>query len=405
MSVPLNKQICDLLLDLQGYSATKVQRSQYNNKDCIEIFISKIISASCPKCGMPSPVHDTRTRKILHTSISCCLIVLVLTLRRTNCKKCGIKTEDQDIADGKNRHSKLMGKLVTDFSLYMSNSSIAKILGVNRSTVYRIDKAELEKKAKNYHSRVQATENITIDEIGYKRRHKYATVLTNQEDGKVIDISIGKSKASAQELFKKYEKKLKWLQTVTMDFSNSYISAVTEWWGSYLIVFDKFHFSRLVNRKLEEVRREIQREFEPALLKISKKKDRWLVLTREHNHKESHKVRLKRLQKINKPLYEAYLLKEDLLSIFEEDISQEEASCLLLEWCESVHFTKFKPFKTLANSIKKRLDVILNWFKCRVTNARAEAINNVIRTIIKRAYGFKDFEYFRLKILQCCGYL
>ena len=405
MLEPLKTQICEILLGLQGYFATKIATSNYNGKSCIEIHIRNEKNPRCPQCGNSAPVYDLRTRRILHTAISCCLVVLVLTLHRTKCPKCGIKTESQDITEGNNRHSKLLGKLVTQFSSSMSNASIARIFGVNRSTIYRIDKYELEKQAKTYSELVPPTEKIAIDEIGYKRRHKYATVLTNHEDGRVIDISVGKSKESAKELFKKYDRRLQWLDTVTMDFSNSYISAVSEWWGTHLIVFDRFHFSRLVNRKIEELRREIQRDFEPALLKRSKKKDRWLVLTRKHNHKDLHQNRLEQLRNINKPLYEAYLLKEDLLSIFEESINYDDAKVLLQNWCSTVSQTKFNSFKVLSRTILKRLHIILNWFRQRVTNAKAEAVNNVIRTIIKRAYGIKDFQYFRLKILQCCGYL
>jgi len=84
--------------------------------------------------------------------------------------------------------------------------------------------------------------------------------LTNQEDSKVIDIYPGKSKESALALFKKYSDKLTWLETVAMDFSHSYISATKDYFAEHYIVFDRFHLSQYVNRCLEKVRREIQRD-------------------------------------------------------------------------------------------------------------------------------------------------
>ncbi len=405
MKNPLRKQICNSLLDLQGYSAEQIVEGKFNNRPCIEVYIKKDGLCCCPCCYTVCPIYDHRTRKILHASISCRPVILVLSLRRTNCSQCGIKTENQNITEGNNRHSISFGRMVTMFSANSDNASLGRMLGVNRSTIYRIDKIELNKLETDYSKQIPNVEQIAIDEIGYKRRHQYATVITNHKDGRVIDLTIGKSKESAMKLFRQYERRLRWIDTATMDFSASYIGAVSEFWGSHIIVFDRFHFSRLVNRKLEEVRREIQRDFESKMLKQSKKHDRWLVLTRKHNQRESHHERLEKLKSMNKPLYEAYLLKEDLLSIFDDDISQNEAKSMLENWCCEIMKSNFKPLKTLAKTIMKRLHLILNWFKHRVTNAKAEAINNVIRTIIKRAYGYKDFDYFRLKVIQCCGYL
>ncbi len=107
----------------------------------------------------------------------------------------------------------------------------------------------------------------------------------------------------------------------------------------------------------------------------------------------------------NQPLYEAYLLKEMLLSIFDEDIHKDEAEQRLLNWCAIVDKGHFAPFVRLANQIRQRLHILLNWFKYHISNAKAEAVNNIIKSLLKRAYGYKDFEYFRLKVLQKCGYL
>jgi transposase len=284
MEKPLNNHICYIMLDLQGFFATNIENSYYKQKECIEVSIEKDTAPYCSKCNSIAPIHDHRIRKILHTAISFKLVVLKDKLRRTACQNCSINTEKQDIAEGKNRHSKLLGKLIIELLADMSNAAIGRILGLDLSTVYRIDKIELEKKSKNYLSFAPNIDTVALDEIGYKKRHKYATVLTNHEDGKVIDISMGKSKQSAIELFKKHDRRLRWVDSVTIDFSASYISAVSYWWNEHNIVFDKFHLSRLVNRKIEEVRREIQQNFDPVLLRQSKKQDRWLVLTRSYNH-------------------------------------------------------------------------------------------------------------------------
>jgi transposase len=118
-----------------------------------------------------------------------------------------------------------------------------------------------------------------------------------------------------------------------------------------------------------------------------------------------HHDRLEQLKQDNADLFEAYLIKEELLSIFDKDISKEVARDLLINWCDMAGKSAYCAFRNLAKSILNKLNILLNWFVKHITNAKAEAVNNVIKTLLKRAYGYKDFDYFRLKVLQRCGYL
>ncbi len=114
---------------------------------------------------------------------------------------------------------------------------------------------------------------------------------------------------------------------------------------------------------------------------------------------------MEQLKQDNAELFEAYLIKEELLSIFDKDVSKEVARKLLTNWCELASKSAYCAFRNLAKSILSKLHILLNWFVKHITNAKAEAVNNVIKTLLKRAYGYKDFDYFRLKVLQRCGYL
>lgn len=405
MSSPLEVQICEVLLGLQGYSANHIEESEYHGKIELHIHIQSTRQPQCPICHRALPIFDTRIRHIQHASILCRPIVLVLSLRRTKCPVCGVKTEPQTIADGIKRHSISLEKMILLFSEKLDNYSIAKLLGFSQSSIYRIDKAGLENLEQWLRSYVPKPAHVSIDEVAHKRQHHYTTVLTNQEDSRVIDVSLGKSKQSALSLFKLWDDKLKWVETISMDFSQSYIGAAVEYFNENYIVFDRFHFSRIVNRCLEQIRREIQRQLPDQQRKQSKKHSRWLVLRRSHNSTNNHLSKLDQMKQDNEPLYEAYLLKEMLLSIFDEDIHKDEAEHRLLEWCKAVERRSFTPFIKLAKQIRIRLNILLNWFKYHISNAKAEAVNNVIKSLLKRAYGYKDYDYFRLKVLQKCGYL
>jgi transposase len=405
MSSPLGIQICEVLLGLQGYSANSIEESEYHGKIELHIHIHSTRQPQCPICHRALPIFDTRIRHIQHASILCKPIVLVLSLRRTKCPVCGVKTEPQTIADGIKRHSVNLEMMILQFSEKLDNYSIAKLLGFSQSSIYRIDKAGLENLEQWLRSNVPKPVHVSIDEVAHKRRHHYTTVLTNQEDARVIDVSLGKSKQSALSLFRLWGDKLKWVETISMDFSQSYIGATAEYFNENYIVFDRFHFSRIVNRGLEQIRREIQRQLPDHQRRQSKKHSRWLALRRLQNSNSKQLSALEQMKQDNQPLYEAYLLKEMLLSVFDEDIHKDEAEKKLLEWCSIVDNSKFAPFIKLAKQVRQRIHILLNWFKYHISNAKAEAVNNVIKSLLKRAYGYKDFEYFRLKVLQKCGYL
>jgi len=172
-----------------------------------------------------------------------------------------------------------------------------------------------------------------------------------------------------------------------------------------MIVFDRFHLSRILNRKIEEERREYQKNLSEEDRKYIKKNCRWIILKRRANLNEENLLDLEKLKANNEPLYEMYLLKESFLDIFsfekERNIAQKE----ILDWIDNILLTKYKKLKSFARSLIKRMDDILNWFDFNTSNAKSEGVNNVIRTVLKRAYGYKNFDYFRMKILQKSGYL
>ena len=114
---------------------------------------------------------------------------------------------------------------------------------------------------------------------------------------------------------------------------------------------------------------------------------------------------MKNLRNETAALYEVYLLKEEFLSLFEEGKSPDDAKAEITAWIDTVLETNYKKLKTFARSICKRLRKVVNWFRNPISNGKMEGINNKIKNVMRRAYGYKDFEYMRLKVLQKCGLL
>jgi len=160
-----------------------------------------------------------------------------------------------------------------------------------------------------------------------------------------------------------------------------------------------------IYRHVEEERRNYQRNLPPDKRKYVKKNTRWLLLRRRSNFNETHIERFNQLKKDNERLYEMYLLKEDFLSIFDYKISRQEAHIKIMKWVSLVTMLPYPSLMSFAKKVIKRIQKILNWFDDPISNGKAEGINNTIKTLLKRAYGYKNFDYFRMKVLQKCGYL
>lgn len=132
------------------------------------------------------------------------------------------------------------------------------------------------------------------------------------------------------------------------------------------------------------------------------KHKRFLILSRRKNLKPEDVESLDVLIQQNNPLYVAYLMKEQGLDVFDEE-DPINGIARLNKWIDNVILTGIEEFSSVIETIKNYLYGIVNYFKYKLTNAASEGFNTKITVIKRRAYGFRDLEYFKLKILQSCG--
>lgn len=277
----------------------------------------------------------------------------------------------------------------------------SKICRIDWKTAKNIDKRALSKLKINLD--LVFPYGIGVDEVAYEKGHKYLTIVRELLNNKVIWIGIGRKKDVLDAFFKELgtEKTAK-ITVVVMDMWDAYIASVKEHCPNADIVFDKFHVSKKVNEALDSIRKAEFNKADPVERKNMKHK-RFLILKRNKNLEDDQKETVENLMKLNTELYTGYLLKEQVLSIFDE-LDPLVAVRRLIIWIGNVRETKMTAFETVINTILNYLYGIINYFKHKVTNAGAEAVNNKINVIKRMAYGFRDIEYFKLKILQKCGW-
>ena len=181
--------------------------------------------------------------------------------------------------------------------------------------------------------------------------------------------------------------------------SKAYILAVTENLPDAALVFDRFHVVKLFNDRLSDFRRELQREAEEGLHKDVLKGTRWLLLKNPENldPKRRERERLEEALRINQPLATAYYMKEDLRQIWEQP-DKATAALVLADWIRRADASGIKVLHKMAATLEAHRHGILAYYDHRISNGPLEGTNNKIKTMQRQAYGFRDHEFFKLKI-------
>ena len=183
------------------------------------------------------------------------------------------------------------------------------------------------------------------------------------------------------------------------DMSSAYYAAVMKNLPDTLLVFDRFHIVKLMNDKLSQLRRELQREAEAGLEKKVLKGTRWLLLKApDHlNDDRNEHERLHEALRLNKSLATVYYLKEDLCQIWSQP-NRRAAGRFLTDWCRRARASGIRVLQTMANTLEGYRNGILNWYCYPISTSPLEGTNNKIKTMKRQAYGFRDTEYFKLKL-------
>ena len=185
-----------------------------------------------------------------------------------------------------------------------------------------------------------------------------------------------------------------------MDMSRAYIAAVQTHLSRALIVFDRFHVIQLYHEKLSDLRRELHREATERMHKDVLKGIRWLLLKNPDNldDQKNEKARLAAALDLNAPLFTAYYMKEHLRRIWDHP-DKRTARRQLQGWIELAEMTGIRMLTHFAKTLREHREGILNYYTHRISTGPLEGTNNKIKTMKRQAYGFRDHEFFKLKIL------
>jgi transposase len=286
--------------------------------------------------------------------------------------------------------------MVEDLWGMMTVTDLAAVTGLGWDTVKNIIKGWLEK---GYgHPRLRGIERLSIDEIYFGRHKKFYTLVMNLDSGQIVWVAKGKGGEALSPFWRALRSSRAQIEAVAMDMSAAYWAAVMEHLPEAAIVFDRFHIMKLMNEKLDALRREMVNEA-TGPMKQTVKGIRYLLLMRRENLQEEKLPRLDEALKHNEPLFTAYLLKEALGLLWEQPTYGQMRS-FLSEWCAWADESGITQMRQMARTLLSHKSGILSWWKHRINNGRMEGINNKIKTLLRQTYGLRDERYLMLRLLS-----
>jgi transposase len=314
-----------------------------------------------------------------------------------NCAQCEALCQvDLKFADGKRSYTRQFERHVFDLCRITTVSHVTKRLNLDWHTVKDIEKRGLLRKYNK--PRLKDLTVLAIDEINVGKPYKYLTIVMDWITGAVVFVGRGKSGDSLKPFWKSLRSSGASIEAVAMDMSRAYTRAVQDELKGAQIVYDPFHVIKLMNKKLTQLRRDLQREA-AAHFKKELKGIRWLLVSNPENlnDERDERKRLEEALKLNAPLATAYYLKEDLRTFWSLK-SKAEAKKFLKGWITRAEASGIQILKSFAKTIAVHRHGLLAYYDYAITNGPLEGTNNKIKAMLHQACGYRDFVYFALKI-------
>ena len=239
---------------------------------------------------------------------------------------------------------------------------------------------------------------IGIDEFAIRKGHVYKTIVVDLRSGRILYVGEGKGADALDGFWKRVKRKGIDIKYVATDLSAAFISSAYENCPNAVHVFDHFHVVKLMNEKLDDIRR-VQYSMEKDINKRKVLKGtRYLLLGNGKDiFDKEYKTRLDNALAMNKPLSQAYYLKEQLREVWTQ-VNRDEAENILLDWVKQAQESKVPQLMKMAATMMAHRTGILAWYDCHISTGKVEGINNKIKVMKRTAYGFRDERYFELRL-------
>jgi len=390
-------------LHLKAHTVTKVEETDEYMLVHIDRLGKRLL-----RCGVCRQrcleVHDIRPeREWRDLSMRKLPLKLRYRPRRVECPRCGVRVEDFPWAEPWARVTTALSHAVAVLARELSWKGTAREYGLNWKSV-----ATLVKRAVQYgleHRKRPPVHAIGIDEVSRRKGQVYLTVVYDLERRVLLWVGEDRTEEAVRPFFTQEmgKRRCQTLQLVCMDMWAAYAKLVRDYAVNAQILFDRFHIVKHLNEAVDAARRDLWRQL-TTQERVSFKGTRWLLLKNPWNLSSGQKERLSTLVRWNSPLVRAWYLKESF-QLFWTYRQPWRAQQHLLKWMNSAMRSRLEPFQRFVGLLRSHLDGVLAWTKTRLSNGAVEGMNNKIKSISHRSFGFRTAENFIAAIYHCCARL
>ena len=375
-------------------------RTEYHHGQVVFTIRQDPDTLRCSACGsrdIRSRGHAERRFKSL--PIGGKPVNIVFPIPRVECAACeALRQVEIGFADRRRSYTKAFERYALDLLCHMTIQDVAEHLNVGWDLIKDIQKRDLTRRFAR--PKLKHLRQIAIDEISIGKGHRYLTVVLDLESGAVVFVGDGKGANALIPFWRRVQRSGARIEAVAIDMSAAYIEAVSTHLPEAAIVFDHFHVIKLFNEKLSDLRRELYREATDQLHKDVLKGTRWLLLKNPDNLKPDRKEaeRLQEALRLNQPLAMAYYMKEELRLLWSKS-DKDEAETFLVDWINRAMVSGIRMLMKFAKTLAAHRSGILAYYDYPISTGPLEGTNNKIKTMKRQAYGFRDPEFFKLRIL------
>jgi transposase len=321
-----------------------------------------------------------------------------LKVPRVLCFGCGkVRQVKVNFAEPKKHYTRAFARYALDLSRRMTIKDVAEHLLIGWDTIKEIQAKHLQRRFGQ--PKLGKLKQIAIDEINIGKGQRYLTVVLDLLSGAVVFVGDGKGVDALKPFWKRLRHARARIKAVATDMSAAYIRAVRENIKRAVHVFDHFHVIKLYNEKLSAFRRQLFHELTAQGQKLLKG-IRWLLLKNQENldPKKKEAQRLQRALRLNEPLAIVYYMKEDLRQIWLQR-NKAMARLFLEEWLACARASGIRMLEKFADTLAEHQAGILNYYDYPISTGPLEGTNNKIQLMKRQAYGYRDHEFLKLKIL------
>ena len=349
----------------------------------------------CPKCATPSEsTYDHREVKLKDSPVRARAIYLHVRKRRLWCRPCRKPFTEPlgGVRKGSRTTERYKAAILWACENFSDLKSVRRAYRCSASYLYRAlyQQLELKRRTRQY----PWPKVVGIDEHSFQKGHRYASVFVDYTNRRLFEVVQGKS---GPELWRglAHTSGRENVRIAIIDLADSFKSFVTEYFPNASIVADKFHVLRLLSPALN--RRRIQITGDRRSLRLR----RWL-LRNGHSLSFAERSELHRWLEQDPQLGELYSWKERLHGFYRIR-GYHRAERALTAMTDAMAISKLPEVLRLRRTLIRWRKPILAYFRYRVTNGRTEGYNNKAKLVKRRAYGYKSFENYRLRLLNACA--